>query len=128
MFIKDAFAQAAAASSSGSLKEILIQLGLIFLIFYILLIRPQQKKIKQHEAVLRAIKKGDRILTGGGIYGIVVKADDLNEVEVEIAQDVKIVVSRASIRDVIFENMSKPEIKKEMQKTKPANSNKKEKK
>ena len=70
MFISEAFAQAGdAAAAQGSVYGTLIQLGLIFVIFYVLLIRPQQKKIKQHEAMLMAIKKGDKVITGGGIYG-----------------------------------------------------------
>ena len=77
MFISEAFAQAGdAAAAQGSVYGTLIQLGLIFVIFYVLLIRPQQKKIKQHEAMLMAIKKGDKVITGGGIYGKVVKAED----------------------------------------------------
>lgn len=66
MFISEAFAQAGdAAAAQGSVYGTLIQLGLIFVIFYVLLIRPQQKKIKQHEAMLMAIKKGDKVITGG---------------------------------------------------------------
>ena len=72
MFISEAFAQAGdAAAAQGSVYGTLIQLGLIFVIFYVLLIRPQQKKIKQHEAMLMAIKKGDKVITAGGIYGTV---------------------------------------------------------
>ena len=64
MFISEAFAQAGdAAAAQGSVYGTLIQLGLIFVIFYVLLIRPQQKKIKQHEAMLMAIKKGDKVIT-----------------------------------------------------------------
>ena len=87
MFISEAFAQAGdAAAAQGSVYGTLIQLGLIFVIFYVLLIRPQQKKIKQHEAMLMAIKKGDKVITGGGIYGKVVKAEDGGmELVVEIA-------------------------------------------
>lgn len=63
MFISEAWAQTAeTAASGGSVSGVLIQLGLIFVIFYFLLIRPQQKKIKQHEAMLSAIKKGDKNL------------------------------------------------------------------
>lgn len=63
MFISEAFAQAGdAAAAQGSVYGTLIQLGLIFVIFYVLLIRPQQKKIKQHEAMLMAIKKATRSL------------------------------------------------------------------
>ena len=91
MFISEAFAQAGdAAATQGSVYGTLIQLGLIFVIFYVLLIRPQQKKIKQHEAMLMAIKKGDKVITGGGIYGKVVKAEDGGmELVVEIADGIR---------------------------------------
>ncbi len=131
MFISEAFAQAgeAAASTSGSLQSTFIQLGLIFLIFYVLLIRPQQKRIKQHEAMLAAIKKGDQVITGGGIYGKVVKAEGM-ELVVEIADGLNVTVNRGTIRDVVSEtpaHLAKAELKPAKGKTKPANSNKKEK-
>ena len=93
MFISEAFAQAGdAAAAQGSVYGTLIQLGLIFVIFYVLLIRPQQKKIKQHEAMLMAIKKGDKVITGGGIYGKVVKAEDGGmELVVEIADGLSLI-------------------------------------
>lgn len=88
MFISEAWAQTAeTAASGGSVSGVLIQLGLIFVIFYFLLIRPQQKKIKQHEAMLSAIKKGDKILTGGGIYAKVLKAEDPLNLTVEAAAE-----------------------------------------
>lgn len=119
MFISEAMAQAADAvttSSQGSLSGTLIQLGLIFVIFYVILIRPQQKRMKQHDQLLSAIKKGDRIITGGGIYGKVVKADEGQELVVEIAEGVNITVNRATVRDVVIP-----------QEAAPANSNKKNK-
>ena len=126
MFINDAFAQAADASAQqGSVFATVVQLALIFLIFYLLLIRPQQKRIKQHEALLNAIKKGDQVITGGGIFAKVVKADDPYELTVEIANGLEVRVSRASIRDV--ENVAE-KINKAPKKAKAANSNKKEKK
>lgn len=84
----------------------IIQLGLIFVIFYLLLIRPQQKKMKQHGEMLMAIKAGDKVITGGGIYGKVVKTDGAY-VTVEIAKEVEIVVNRMTIRDVVEETPSK---------------------
>lgn len=117
MFISEAMAQAADAvttSSQGSLSGTLIQLGLIFVIFYFILIRPQQKRMKEHDQLLSAIKKGDRIITGGGIYGKVVKADEGAELVVEIAEGVNITVNRATVRDVV-----------NPQAAAPANSNKK---
>src|SRR5574344_252921 len=104
MFIANAFAQAneAGALSQGSLSGTLIQLGLIFAIFYLFLIRPQQKKFKQHENMLKAIKKGDNIVTGGGVYGKVIKAEEnSSDVVVEIADGVNIVVNRGTIREVV---------------------------
>ena len=110
MFISEAFAQAGdAAAAQGSVYGTLIQLGLIFVIFYVLLIRPQQKKIKQHEAMLMSIKRGDKIITGGGIYGKVVKAEEGGmELVVEIAEGLNVTVNRATIRDVVNEEPFKP--------------------
>ena len=102
MFISEAWAQTAGtAAQNGSISGVLIQLGLIFVIFYFLLIRPQQKKIKQHEALLAAIKKGDKILTGGGVYAKVLKADDPLNLTVELAPNVVVEVNCATVRDVI---------------------------
>ena len=94
MLISPAFAQATeAAAQQGSMYGTLLQLGLIFVIFYLLLIRPQQKKIKQHEAMLFAIKKGDTVITGGGIYAKVLDADDPVDLKVEIADGIVVTVS-----------------------------------
>lgn len=102
MFISEAWAQTAeTAAPGGSVSGVLIQLGLIFIIFYFLLIRPQQKKIKQHETMLAAIKKGDKILTGGGVYAKVLKADDPLNLTVELAPNMVVEINRATVRDVI---------------------------
>ena len=102
MFISEAWAQTAeTAASGGSVSGVLIQLGLIFVIFYFLLIRPQQKKIKQHEAMLSAIKKGDKILTGGGVYAKVLKAEDPLNLTGELAPNMVVEINRATVRDVI---------------------------
>src|SRR5215475_5006946 len=106
MFISEALAQTAnAAAPQGDLFG---QLGtfaplvLIFVVFYFLMIRPQQKKQKDHQAMVRAAKRGDRIVTSGGIVGTITKANDAdNEVEVEIAQGVKVRVVRSAIADLL---------------------------
>ena len=99
MFVNDALAQtAAAAAPQASVASTLIQLALIFIVFYF--IRPQQKKISQHQAMLEAIKKGDKIITGGGIYGTVTKADGI-KLEVKIAEGLTVTVNRATVRDVV---------------------------
>ena len=76
---------------------------LIFVIFYLLMIRPQQQRVKQHQAAIAAVKKGDEIITGGGIRGRVSKVSD-DEAEVEIAQGVKIRVIKATISQVLTPN------------------------
>jgi len=125
MFINPAFAQdAGAALQQGSLSGTLIQLGLIFVIFYLLLIRPQQKKIKQHEAMVFALKKGDRVVTGGGVYAKVVDASDPIDLKVEIADGVVVTVNRGTIREVIADE-AKPAAAKP---AKAAKSSKKTKK
>ena len=123
MFINPAFAQTAGAAAEGSLSGTLIQLGLIFLIFYLLLIRPQQKKIKQHEAMLATIKKGDKIITGGGVYAKVVNADDPVDLQVEIANGVVVTVNRGMVRELLSD-VAKVEAKPASKKVKAANSNK----
>ncbi len=76
---------------------------LIFVIFYVLMIRPQQRRVKDHQAAIAAVKKGDDIITGGGIRGRVTKVSD-DEAEVEIAQGVKIRVVKSTISQVISPN------------------------
>ena len=72
----------------------------IFVIFYFLMIRPQQQRVKQHQAAINAVKKGDDVITGGGIRGRVTKVTD-DEAEVEIAQGVKIRVIKSTISQVL---------------------------
>jgi len=100
MFISTAYAQAAGASSGGGI-EAFLPLILIFVVFYFLLIRPQQKKMKDHKAMLAEIRRGDKIITGGGIVGQVTKVNDENELIVEIAPDVKVKVRRELVSSVI---------------------------
>lgn len=86
-----------AASPMGSvLGNPLILMVLMVGIFYFLLIRPQQKKAKEHKALLDNLKKGDRVITSGGIIGIVVNIDD-QIVNLEIADKVRIEMARSSI-------------------------------
>ncbi len=107
MFINDAYAQASGAiSGSASAGSTIIQLVLIFIIFYFLLIRPQQKKMKEHTAMLMAIKEGDKIVTGGGVIGMVEKAS-AEILEVSIADNVSISVLRSSVRDIANDIVTK---------------------
>ena len=81
--------------------ESLIPLILIFAIMWFFLIRPQQKKLKEHQKMVVALRRGDQVITQGGLIGKVVKVrDDNNEVEVEIAQGVNVRVVRSTIAAV----------------------------
>lgn len=80
----------------------LVPLILVFLIMYFLLIRPQQKKLKEHQAMVAALRRGDQVVTSGGIVGKVVRVKEgENEVEVEIAQGVNVRVVRSTIQTVL---------------------------
>jgi preprotein translocase subunit YajC len=73
---------------------------LIFVIFYMLMIRPQQRRVKEHQAAIAAIKKGDEVITGGGIRGRVTRVTD-DEAEIEIAASVKVRVVKSTISQVL---------------------------
>ena len=79
----------------------ILPLFLIFAVFYFLLIRPQQKKAKQHREMLGSLRRGDRVITGGGIYGVVTKVVNEHEVVVQIAEAVKVRVARETITGVL---------------------------
>ena len=78
-----------------------LPLILIFVIFYFLLIRPQQKKMKVHKEMLSKIKRGDDILTAGGVYCKVTRVIDENKIEAELSNNVKIIISKPTISNVI---------------------------
>ena len=99
--IGSAFAQASGASPLGGGLDFLIPMMLIFVVFYFLLIRPQQKKVKQHKEMLGAIRRGDRVVTGGGIIGTVAKVVSDSEVAIEIAEGVRVRVQRGMISAVL---------------------------
>jgi preprotein translocase subunit YajC len=73
-----------------------IPLILIFVIFYFFLIRPQQKKVKEHKSMVEALKRGDKVITSGGITGTVERIIDNDKVEVEIAENVKVEIVRST--------------------------------
>lgn len=109
MFVSPAYAQAGgdvAGAGAGILQ--FLPLILIFVVFYFLLIRPQQKKLKQHRDMLAAIRRGDRIVTGGGIIGTVNKVIDDNEVLVEIAEGVRVRVHKPLISTVLAKTEAAP--------------------
>lgn len=78
-----------------------VPLILIFGIMYFLLIRPQQKKMKEHQAMVAGLRRGDMVVTQGGIIGKVSKLKDDNEIEIEIAENTRVRVVRATIAQVL---------------------------
>ena len=99
MFISPAYAQAAGASADALTS--FLPLILIFVVFYFLIIRPQSKKAKAHRAMLDAVRRGDKIVTSGGLIGLVTKVKDDNEIQVEIAENVRVRVMRHMVSDVL---------------------------
>ena len=101
MIFTPAWAQGAPAPGGGSFIASLLPLVLIFVIFYFLLIRPQQKRMKEHRAMLEALRKGDQVVTQGGVFAKVTKVMEEDKVEVEIAKDVRIQVVKSTITAVV---------------------------
>ena len=120
LMISSAFAQSAAGGAGGFSLQGLLPFVLIFIIFYFLLIRPQQKRVKQHKLMVESLKRGNKVLTAGGILGVVTKAIDGSEtVSVEISSGVTVELARQMISEVrgeekikSAENKSKPKSKK----------------
>jgi preprotein translocase subunit YajC len=102
MLITPAYAQATGGllDSSSAMVQFL-PLVLIFVVFYFLLIRPQQRKQKEHRGMLDTLRRGDRVVTGGGIIGTVNRVISAEEVELDIAQGVRVRVVRSTISTVV---------------------------
>ena len=101
MFITPAYAQAAGGASPGFDPMFLIMMGLMLAVMYFLMIRPQQKKVKEHKALIAAIKRGDQVVTSGGIIGTVAKVRSDTEIDLEIADGVRVRVVRGMITEVL---------------------------
>jgi preprotein translocase subunit YajC len=101
LFITPAIAQTAAPVGGASdIFGMLLPLVAIMGVFYFLLIRPQQRKMKEHQEMLKKVGKGDTVITSGGFIGKVIKVVDDNELQVEIGENVKVRVLRSGIADV----------------------------
>lgn len=101
MFISPAFAQTAGDAGTASMLSSLVPFVLIFAIMWFMLIRPQQKKMKEHRAMIESLRRGDQVVTAGGVIGKVMKVKEDGEVEVEIADGVKVRVVRSTITNVL---------------------------
>jgi len=109
MLIPPAYAQAAGTSpdATAGMISTFLPLILVFVAFYFLMLRPQQKRVKTLQNAIANLKKNDQVVTSGGILGKVVKVDD-QYAEIEIAPTVKIKVVRATIAEVISPTSAKP--------------------
>ncbi len=101
-FISPAYAQAAGAAAGGSFDMVttLVPLVFVVVIMYFFMLRPQQQRTKALQAMISAVKRGDVVVTSGGLIGKVTKDSDPNEVEVEIASNVRVRIQRDAITDV----------------------------
>ena len=98
MLISPAYAQGAAGGSDFFIQ--LVQILLMFVIFYLLLLRPQQQRAKVHREMVANLRRGDTVVTAGGIVGKVTKVRDDNEIEVEIADNTRVRVVKATVAEV----------------------------
>ena len=100
MFVSTAYAQGFSLGDNQAMMQFL-PLVLIFVVFYFLLIRPQQKRAKDHKVMLSALRRGDRVVTGGGIIGTIAKVIGDDEVTVDIAEGTRVRVLRSTITTVL---------------------------
>ena len=109
MLISPAHAQAAGAAPGGGMASIIsfLPLVLVFVVFYFLMIRPQQKRVRMLQNAVSAVKKNDNVVTAGGIVGKVTRVEDAH-VEVEIAPNVRIRVVKATLAEVLTPMSAKP--------------------
>ena len=104
MFITTAFAQGSlfggGAGGEGGMMMSLLPFVLIFVIMYFLILRPQQKRVKQHQEMVKNVRRGDTVITNGGLVGKVTKVIDDDQIEIEIADDVRIRQMRQMLAEV----------------------------
>jgi preprotein translocase subunit YajC len=99
MLITPAFAQSPLGGEGGMLMS-LLPFILIFVIMYFLILRPQQRRVKQHQELVKNVRRGDTVITSGGLIGKVTKVIDDDQIEVEIADNVRVRQARSMISDV----------------------------
>ena len=100
MFISQAFAQTTGTPGAGDFIGMVLPLVLIMGVFYFLLIRPQQRKMKEHQEMLTKVTKGDTVVTQGGLIGKVVRVVDDSELLVEVGENIKVRVLKSGLSDI----------------------------
>jgi preprotein translocase subunit YajC len=100
MLISPAFAQGSPFGGDASLLTQLLPFVLIFVIMYFLILRPQQKRVKSHQEMVKNVRRGDTVVTSGGLVGKVTKVIDDDQLEVEIADGIRVRQVRAMVSDV----------------------------
>ncbi len=100
MFITPAFAQGSPFGGGSDMMQMLLPLVLVFGIMYFLILRPQQKRVKQHQELVKNVRRGDTVVTSGGLIGKVTKVVDDDQIEVEVADGVRVRQMRAMVSDV----------------------------
>ena len=99
MFVTPAFAQASPLGGSDNLLMTMLPFVLIFVIMYFLILRPQQKRVKQHAEMVKNVRKGDTVVTSGGLVGRITKVIDDDTIEVEVADGVRVRQMRSMVSD-----------------------------
>ena len=100
MFISPAFAQAASPFGGDNMLVSLLPFVLIFVIMYFLILRPQQRRAKQHQEMVKNVRRGDTVVTSGGMIGKVTKVIDDDQIEIEVSDDVRVRQMRSMVADV----------------------------
>ena len=100
MLITPAYAQAAAGGDTNSMLMSLLPFALIFVIMYFLILRPQQKRVKQHQEMVKNLRRGDNVVTSGGTLGKVTKVVDDDQIEIEIADGVRVRQMKSMVSEV----------------------------
>lgn len=100
MFISPAFAQAGVAAGNSDFLVSLLPFLLIFVIMYFLIIRPQQKRVKLHAEMVKNLRRGDTVVTAGGLIGKITKVIDDNEIQVEVGEGTRVRIARPMVTEV----------------------------
>ncbi len=100
MFITEAFAQAGPGGGQGDFLFSLLPFLMIFVIIYFLILRPQQRRVKQHREMIENVRRGDTVVTAGGLVGKVTKVIDEKEAQIEVAEGVKVKIVKQLISEV----------------------------